>query len=118
MAARNAHSLFQDLDDETAFVILQLQLDDVRQLAANPIGSTGAETDSDVALRLSREEFEKDSVLLQDRRIAAAVDRGVRVDLARLQAERAARTVELTIRAGVVIHQEPSKYLLSSSVIS
>jgi hypothetical protein len=114
MAAVPRSELFRDMDDETALFIFRLQLEDSRQLAAdshsNGQVNNGEETDAEIALRLATEELERNAVLLQGRRIAAAVDRGVGVDLARLDARRAARVVEEAVRAESIVVQQASKY--------
>ncbi len=106
MAARN-HRAFPEVDNATALVIIQLQLEDSRQLAANfqHHENNGEETDSEIALRLAREELERNAVILQDRQIATAIGRGVGLNAAREEALQAARVAEDTVRAAAVAPQ-------------
>jgi hypothetical protein len=112
MAARE-HQLFLETDDATALLIIQLQLEDSRQLAADfhheNEGNNGAEEDAELALRLARGELEQNALLVQDHQIAAAVARGVNLHVARDEARQAARVIEDMVHADVIAALQPGK---------
>lgn len=76
--------LFQDLDDATAKLAIQLQLEDstetIAQLGDDGIVTRVEDLDANFALQLHLEEMERNASLLQDRRIAEAVAQGVELD--------------------------------------
>jgi hypothetical protein len=73
--------IFEDIDDDTAKLIIQLQLEDAENIAANLADGIEAPhgylSDSYVALKLYRDEMQRHATVLQDRDIAEAVSRGL-----------------------------------------
>jgi len=76
MAAAPHPGLFPDMDDATASLILQLQLDDSRELAAKSTGKgpAGKLPDAEIALKLHKSELETTASLVRDHSIAFALD--------------------------------------------
>jgi hypothetical protein len=110
MAARSNDGLFQDMDDETALLILQLQLEDSRQLAGNfQHNNHGEESDTEIAFGLAREELERNAAVLQDHQIAAAVARGVRLEVAIEETRLAARALDVAVHDALPAHPQPGK---------
>lgn len=71
--------LFEDIDDATARLAIQLQLEDSKEVVARLVGdglvTRGNDGDVEFALRLHIEEMERVSSLLQDRHIAEVAGR-------------------------------------------
>jgi len=73
--------IFEDIDDDTAKLIIQLQLEDAENIAVNSADGieapNGNLSDYDVALKLYLDEMQRNAAVLQDRGIAEAVGRGL-----------------------------------------
>jgi len=76
MAAIPHPGLLEDMDDATASLIFQLQLEDSDRLAATSKGEgpSGQLSDAEIALRLYKTELENTATLVQDHQFASTLD--------------------------------------------
>jgi hypothetical protein len=76
MATVPRPGLLEDMDDATASLIFQLQLEDSERLAATSKGKgpSGRLPDAEIALRLYKTELENTATLVRDHQFASTLD--------------------------------------------
>jgi hypothetical protein len=80
-------SVFDGMDDATAALILQLELENTEGLERGFKGkyTTGKPPDGELAFKLQKEQLERDAAILRDREVAARLDPHGRVTTQALQ---------------------------------
>ncbi|KAM0170241.1 hypothetical protein ACHAPF_009224 [Botrytis cinerea] len=71
---------FADIDDETAKLIIQLQLDDIDYSSSKGKGRTDNVSDISVAFRIQKEELENIALFLSDKRMTRSIALAVQTD--------------------------------------
>ncbi|TGO61907.1 hypothetical protein BOTNAR_0122g00050 [Botryotinia narcissicola] len=76
------HDFFADIDDETAKLIIQLQLDDIEYSSSKGKGRADDVSDISIAFKMQKEELENIALFLSDQRMTRSIASAVQTDWA------------------------------------
>ncbi|THV52664.1 hypothetical protein BGAL_0073g00150 [Botrytis galanthina] len=74
------HNCFADIDDETAKMIIQLQLDDIEYSSSKGKGRADSVSDISIAFEMQKEELKNIALFLSDQRMARSIALAVQTD--------------------------------------
>ncbi|TGO10348.1 hypothetical protein BTUL_0137g00050 [Botrytis tulipae] len=74
------HDFFADIDDETAKLIIQLQLDDIEYSSSKGKGRADDVSDISIAFKMQKEELENIALFLSDQRMTRSIASAVQTD--------------------------------------